>query len=288
MKNPVLVTGATSAVGKEIVKQLVERGARVRAMVYDLRKVDDMSIPGVEYIVGDLRKEEDVRLALSGADKVYLITPLAKDMVEMTRSLVCIARAEGVGNIVRQTVIDRGVDLTYEFWRKHRECDEIVRRSLMDHTFIRSNQLMQNFIKFNDRTIRAEGVFRKPCGNGRTSFIDAYDVAASAAVVLDGNWHDGKTYTLTGPEPLSNSDVAAELSKATGKDVRYEDVPPEKARTGMTDEGYETWLADGLLEMYKVESESKAAFISGDVEKLTGRKPRRFGQFASDNALLFR
>ncbi|MCE5296579.1 MAG: NmrA family NAD(P)-binding protein [Euryarchaeota archaeon] len=288
MKNPVLVTGATSAVGKELVKFLVDRGARVRAMVFDLRKVDDMSTPGVDYMVGDLRKEEDVRLGLTGADKVYLITPLVKDMVEITKTVVSVAQDEGVRKIVRQTVLDCGVDRRYEFWMKHRVCDELVKRSMMDHTFIRSNQLMQNFIRYNGRTIKTEGVIRKPCGDGHTSFVDAYDVAAAAAVALDGNWHDGRTYSLTGPEPLSNAEVAAELSKAAGKEVRYEDVTPEKARAELIDEGYGTWLADGLMEMYKVEASGKAAFVSGDVEKLTGRKPRRFEQFAQENASAFR
>jgi len=288
MKNPVLVTGATSAVGRNVVRSLAERGTRVRAMVQDMRKVEDAGLPGVDIRIGDLRDEEQVRTALRGVDKVYLITPLTKEMPDMTRMIVRAAEEEGVRKIVRQSVIDCGVDRRFEFWKKHRECENIVKRSSMQTTCLRLNQLMQSFIKFNGASVKAEGVIRKPCGNGFTSYLDAYDAASVAATVLDGNWYDGKTFTLTGPEPLSNDEVAMELAKATGKDVRYVDIDPATARKELIDAGYGTWYADGMMEMYKVEMESYASMVTCDVERITGCPPRRFGQFAKENASAFR
>jgi uncharacterized protein YbjT (DUF2867 family) len=284
MKNPVLVTGATSVVGKEVVRSLVERGTRVRAMIFDVQKADDMNMPGVDIVIGDMRKEEDVRFAMNGIDKIYFITPLVKDMADITRSVVKTAKSEGVGMIVRQSVIDCGVDQRFEFWKMHRECEEIVKRSLIAHTFLRLNQLMQNFIRFSGTSIKMESAFRKPCGEGRTNFIDAIDAGACGAAVVDGNFYEERTFTLTGPAPLSNFDIAAELTKAIGKEVRYDDVDPAKAREELIDAGYGTWLADGMMEMYKVEMESRASLVSNDVERLIGKKPRSFAQFALDNA----
>lgn len=288
MKNPVLVTGATSPVGKYLVKFLVGRGTRVKAMVYDMRKAEGLEDAGVEIFVGDLRDEEDVRLAMKEVDKVYLITPLVKDMADITRTVVKIAESEGVRKIIRQSLIDCGVDLLYEFWKKHRECDEIVRRSMMDHTFVRLNQLMQGFLKFNGRGIKEEGVIAKPCGEGRTSFVDAYDVAEAASLIIDGNWHEGKTYTLTGPEALSNKEVAERMSHVLGKPVRYEDIDEAKARTFLIDEGYGSWFADGFMEMYEVERRGLASTVTSDIERLIGRRPRRIESFIKENVEILR
>jgi uncharacterized protein YbjT (DUF2867 family) len=70
-------------------------------------------------------------------------------------------------------------------------------------------------------------------GSAKVSYIDLRDIAAVAVTVLSKPGHEGKKYVLTGPEALSNSDIAAKFSIALSKKVQYFDVTPEQAEESM-------------------------------------------------------
>ena len=105
--------------------------------------------------------------------------------------------------------------------------------------------------------------------------------------VLTEDGHEGKTYTLTGPASISFHDVAAGLSTALGKQVKYVDVPLEAGRQAMVGMGLPEWIADAFGEYFKAFSEDYGDFTTPDVENVSGHTARSYETFARDFAQVF-
>jgi len=117
--------------------------------------------------------------------------------------------------------------------------------------------------------------------------IDPRDVAATAAAVLSGDGHEGRTYLLTGPEAVSFGDVAQALSLGTGRPIAYVDVPEDAARAGLVSAGMPHWLVTQLIGAFALARAGGYLETSDSVRALTGRSPRTVAQFAQDHAGAF-
>jgi nucleoside-diphosphate-sugar epimerase len=125
-------------------------------------------------------------------------------------------------------------------------------------------------------------------GDGKVSHIDIRDIAAMAVKALTENGHEGKAYTLTGPEALSNARVAEILSEDTGREIRYVDLPPEQFKQALLAAGVPEWSANALIDLQLLYRRGGANAVTRDVEELLGRKPITFEQFSRDYADAFR
>jgi uncharacterized protein YbjT (DUF2867 family) len=256
-------------------------------MIFDLGRKDELRLPNVELVWGDLRDEDTVRAAMQDVDKVYLAIPLAKDMLEIAKLVVREAENAGVRAVVRQSSFgaEQGVTMAH---RLHRECEKVVQASIMGHTILRPNQLMQGFSRYFADEIKESGELRRPVGQGRTSHIDAFDVGRAAAFVLDGNWHNGRKYCLTGPKALSDAEVAKELSSRLGREVRAVDADPEEAYAALLRRTGDDWKAKAMMQVLEMERASLLSPVTNDLKALTGSGPRSFAQFLDDNLASFR
>ena len=117
--------------------------------------------------------------------------------------------------------------------------------------------------------------------------MDVRDIAAVAAKTLTEAGHEGKAYTITGPESLSHADVAEKLSAVLGKKVNFVDISPEAFKQAMLGMGAAEWLADGLNELYADWRKGSVSAVSSAVTDVTKRKPIPFDQFARDHAIAF-
>ena len=147
---------------------------------------------------------------------------------------------------------------------------------------------MQNTIGHFADSIRRYGSFRAPQGGGRVSTVDARDVAAVAARVLTQSPLVNACLDLTGPEALSNHDIAGVLGRALGREIRYFDTEPGETRATLLAQGLSVWLTDIIMELYDLSSRDGAARISPDVASVLGRAPTPFRVFAADHADAFR
>jgi uncharacterized protein YbjT (DUF2867 family) len=114
------------------------------------------------------------------------------------------------------------------------------------------------------------------------------DIAAVAVKTLTEDWHEGKAYTLTGPEALTNARVAEILSEDTGREIRYVDLPLDQFKQALLAAGVPEWSANALIELEQFYRRGGASAVTGDVEQLLGRKPISFEQFSRDYAEVFR
>jgi uncharacterized protein YbjT (DUF2867 family) len=173
------------------------------------------------------------------------------------------------------------------FPRLHRDVEERIEAYGIPYTFLRPNSFMQNML-MQAGSIRAHGAFYGAMDNARASYVDVRDVAAVAAAVLTTSGHERKAYSLTGPEALTQNEMAAQLSQATGRTIKYVDLPSMAMKLGMMSTGIDPWTTDAILDLQRVYREGKWNEVSPDVERLTGRPAGAFAQFTRDYADQFK
>ena len=118
--------------------------------------------------------------------------------------------------------------------------------------------------------------------------VDARDVAAVAAeIAASPALHAGKTYRLTGPEPISNYDVAAMLSRLLSRTITYREITFEENRDAMIRAGVPASIAEMNAQAFSLTAEGDAEWATQDVPALLGRPAHTFEQFAADHATNF-
>jgi uncharacterized protein YbjT (DUF2867 family) len=282
----ILVTGATGTIGREVVRQLSAAGQTVRALVHSAAKTGDVQGPGVERAVADFGQREALRAALAGVDRLFLVSPADKPATIAAQEdpVVQEAKRAGVRHIVKLSVIGANMDRPIELGRWHREAEQVVEASGIPWTFLRPNFFMASFAVYMGATIRTEGAFYAPAGDGRISMIDPVDIAACAVAAFADSSHQGRAYDLTGAEALSLTQAAERLSRACGKTIRYVDLPDDAYRGALLGAGLIPRFVDAYIQFWDIVKAGYAAAISPAVEQLTGSKPRTLDDWARDNA----
>ncbi|GHA70593.1 SDR family oxidoreductase [Pontibacter akesuensis] len=286
MHTTILVTGATGTVGREVIKQLsmLEDDIRVRAGVHSVITGENLKrLPGVEISEMDFENPESLHAAFTHADKLLMIAPFTDDQVTMEKTLVDEAKRTGVKHIVKLSSMGADEEPGILLGRWHREIERYIEDSGINYTFLRPTSFMQNFIEYDAGSIKQEGRFYQPTGEGKVCYVDARDIAAVGVEALLGEGHEGKIYDITGPEALSNYDVAQLMSEVTGKQVEYVDVPEPAAREAMLAQHVPAWMADALLELYGVYRNGNGSQATDTVAQLTGRQPHTMRQFLQDH-----
>jgi uncharacterized protein YbjT (DUF2867 family) len=278
----ILVIGGTGHVGSEVIKQLAQRGASVRALV---RKQDATTkMPeGVEIIQGDLLDPVSVRKALDGVDKLYLLNAVAPD--ELTQGLIAydLAKKQKLKQIVYHSVfkVEKFKDVPH--FASKLAIETALREFDLPFTIIRPNYFYQNDASLKD-VITMAGVYPMPLGAPGVSAVDTRDIAEAAAISLTSKGHLGRTYNLNGPQVLSGAKVASIWSGLLGKEIRYPgedlDAFEEQMRKNAP-----SWSAFDIRMMFQGYLERGFAAEDGDVEiltKLLGHPPRRYEEFATE------
>ena len=166
----------------------------------------------------------------------------------------------------------------------HRPIEKAIESCGIAWTFLRPNGFMQNIVTYMGKTIKSEGVFYSAIGEAKISHVDVRDIAAVAVKTLTEPGHEGKAYTLSGPEALTYTDIATELSKVLGRSISHISLSPSDLKSGMLAAGSPEDYADMLLDLDRYYREQQAGHITKDIKQVTGRDPIRFEQYARDCA----
>ena len=284
MSKPVLVTGATGTIGRNVAKRLSERGVSVRAAVRDQAKARK-ELADLALTPFDFENEKTFSGALEGVEKVFLLPPLLPNQLEVMNRFVDAAKRAGVRHIVKLSAIgvDDATQPTAVKW--HSANEQHIRESGVAFTFLRPNSFMQNFVTYFPPR---NGAIYLPWGNGTASFVDTRDIASVAAKVLTSEGHGGRIYTLTGPATLGIAELAIILSQVTGREFKYVDLPEAAARDGMLQAGVPQWQVELVMELHAINKQNRWSAVTSDIEKVTGTPPTHFAQFARDHADKFR
>jgi uncharacterized protein YbjT (DUF2867 family) len=282
------VTGATGLNGKELLRRLSANGVAVRALARNPARAEAIAaLPHVEIVQGDMARPETLAAALLGVDRAMLISSSDPAMLDVQSNFIDAARKAGVKHVVKLSGIMPDLNSAFRFARMHGEIEKRLEASGMAFTHLRAGEFMPAYFR-QIPNITAKGAMFLPMQDARIALIDVGDIAEIAAKVLTGSGHEGKVYPLTGPEALTMTEVAAKLSTATGKTIRYVNVPPEDARKAQLAAGMPPYLADALFELFAERRNGKESKVWPDAATLLGRRPTSFDQFASRNAAVFR
>ncbi len=272
----VLVTGATGNIGSGLVPALRAAGVNVRALVHDESKAHPLTDAGVEVVFGDLDKPETLEAAVAGVSKIYLLTWNGPTALQQANNVIRAAKAVDSPLIVRQSGF--GPEKS-RIIKHHLEVEDNLKSSGLPYTILSPTFFMQNTM-MAAQTVASDGAVYMPMKNGKLGMVDVRDIVDVAVKLLTEEGHQGKTYTLTGPESISFHHVAAVLSRVVGKEVKYVDVPLEAGRQAMIGMGVPEWIAEGFGELFDGFSENWADLVYNDVEHLTGHPARSYEQFA--------
>ena len=284
----ILVTGATGTVGRELVRELSGQGATFRAMVRKVADRDALERIGVVAVMADYREADRLAAAMDGVEQVYLIGPADPPHVSQEGAVLDAARQAGVRHIVKQSAMAAHDMSACAFKRWNGMVERQLMQSGLAYTILRPTGFMQNFVNYDAVRIAADAAVRAPLRDARVSWIDVRDIAAAAAAVLGEEGHDGRVYDLSGPEALSHHDVAAKLSAATGREIRYEPLSDAEWFRQMCSRGLPRAAARSMLSLYQAYREADPGPVTGWVEILTGRSPRDFDAFVREHADRFK
>ncbi len=262
----ILITGASGTVGHEVLKQALALGLNIRA-TFQSSAVASKAPAGLEGVIMDYNKPETIRTALRGVEKIFLVGPSVRDLPALEANFIKEVRATGRQHIVKLSALGGRESM---FPSGHRDSED-----------------MQNLVNYNAGTIRTQNAFYGSQGKGAVSLVDIRDIAAVTVIVLAATGHEGKSYSLTGGEALTNEQVAEKISRVARREITYKDLPPVEFKKALVSSGTQEWSVDALVDLQLLYREGKASLLTDDVERLTGRKPKTFDQFARDYAFAF-
>jgi len=247
-----------------VVRLLREQGAQVRAG----SRTGDMRF--------DWSDPDTWGPAVAGVDRMYLMAPHETPVDE---SFVAQAVEHGVRRIV--LLSSRGIEEMAD--ERLLGAERLVRESGADWTIVRPDWFNQNFDEGFFRPAVLAGALALPIGETKQAFVDADDIAAVVAVLLTQDGHEGRTYELTGPEPLSFAGALAMISHASGRAVRFggedDDYLAQQRALGAPDEQTRAEIA-----AYATLRAAGDARTTDDVRRVSGREPKSFADYAAEAA----
>lgn len=264
--SPILVIGSTGKTGRRIAQRLSEKDHAVR---HGSRQSD----PPFDW-------EDRVTWApaLDGVRSVYisyypdLAVPGAADTI---RALTAQAVAAGVQHLV--LLSGRGE-------QEAQACEQIVKDAGADWTILRASWFSQNFSEGYLRDPVLAGDVALPAGDTPEPFVDVDDIADVAVAALTEVGHAGQLYELTGPRMLTFAEAVAEVAAASGREIRFTDMPREAYAAALTDAGLPgdvVWLVDYL---FATVLDGRNAHLTDGVQRALGRPPKDFRDYARETA----
>ena len=287
----ILVTGAAGKTGSAVVKQMLDRGFPVRALV---RRKDKRSALleslGADVVVGDLLDLDAVRAAVAGVRRIYFVYPPQGELlVEATTIIAVAARAAGVETLVNMSQISAREDSKSPLARQHWLSEHILDWADIGAVHIRPTFFAENLIIMGAEMVASEGKLYLPYGAEKHAPVAAADIARVVSGILAHPAdHVGERYVVTGPRNLSLTEMAGVMSQELGKPVDYVDLPVEAWGEVLSRvEG----MTDSLVAHLKaVAVDHQNGIFRGEtnvVERIGGQPPQALDAFIREHRKLF-
>lgn len=281
----ILVTGATGTVGRNVVEQLVNRGADVRALV---RAPSKASLPAsVDVVQGDMLDVDSLRSAFSGVSTLFLLNAVVSD--EYTQALIAlnVAREAGIERIVYLSVIHSDIYVNVPHFAGKFGVERMIEQMGLNATVLRPAYYMDNEITIKDVVI-GNGFYPMPIGDKGLAMIDARDVGEVAAIELIRREQSTtplplNRINLVGPDTLTGAGAATIWRDVLGRPIAY---------PGDDTAGFEqnlrqfmpSWMAFDMRLMAERFLSDGMIPDAGDVDRLTavlGRPPRSYRDYVA-------
>jgi uncharacterized protein YbjT (DUF2867 family) len=275
----ILIAGASGNIGSALVANLKQAGVPFETM---------SSREGAGSRVARFEDRASLQRAFAGIDTLFVVLPLVPNKLELAANVAAAAKAAGVKHIVRSSGAGADPAAGFALPRLQGQVDAMLADTGIATTFLRPAGFMQNYTTFLAGMVKS-GTLVLASGDAAQSLIDARDIADVASVVLQQPAaHAGHAYTLTGGEAQTDTERGAILGAAIGRPIHTQFISPEAAVQSMQGMGFPPALVEWMDSLNRLVAMGYAAGVSPDVQKLLGRAPRRFADFAQQHAAVWR
>lgn len=268
----ILVIGASGTVGSELSRLLA---AQNEAVV----KATSRKPAAADQVQVDLVSQAGLKAAFNGVDRAFFLAPPGHANQEaLLAPLIDEAKARGLKKVVLMTAMGANADEAAPM----RKAERRLEASGLAYNIVRPNWFMQNFNTFWLHGIQTSGQILLPVGTAKGSYIDARDIAAVAARLLTSEEFANHDFDLTGPRALDHAEVAAILTRATGKAIVFQDITPEAMLQGLLGAGLPKDYAEFLVLILGFFKAGYAERTTDAVQQITGQAPRTIEHYARD------
>lgn len=245
----IAITGSTGQLGRLVINRLKAKqlAADTIALARSRGKASDL---GVEVREADYARPETLEPALAGVDTLLLISSSEVGRrAPQHANVIAAAKKAGVKRIVYTSMLHADTS-PLNLAGEHNQTEAMLKESGVPHTLLRNGWYTENYTASVPAAL-ANSAFYGSAGEGRISSAPRADYAEAAAIVLTSDGHAGKVYELAGDQAYTLADLAAEISRQTGRSIPYVNLPESEYAAALKRAG----LPDGLA----------AAFASWDV-----------------------
>jgi len=285
----ILVTGATGQYGAKAIEHLLNKGVEaphISALVRDAAKGQKLQDQGIELRVGDYTNADSLEKAFQGVDTLLLVSSNDRGAVENRTAhhvnVIKAAKAAQVKHLVYTSFVTKPAfqdSAIAGFLTSHAETEQFLKDSGLTYTILQNSIYLEMIPLFAGAQVAETGVILFPAQEGKASWVLREELAEAAANVLTTEGHENKTYVLANTEATSFQDIARDLSRRLGKDIRYQSPPVEEFQATLKQASvpevyidlFTTWASAVAQGMMDVQDSTLAAFL--------GRKPTTTAQF---------
>ena len=261
-----LVLGGSGKTGRRVAERLTAKG-------HEVRIGSRSAVPSFDW---DNEKGWDACLKdVTTAYITYapdLAMPGAQDAIQ------------AFANLAKRRGLKRLVLLSGRGEEEAQACERIVQNAGLEWTIVRASWFNQNFSEGAFIDMVLSGAITLPAGDQVEPFVDVDDIADVAVAALTENHHNEQIYEVTGPRLMTFADVAADLSRATGRKIAYVDVPHDAFVSEIANSGAPkdvVWMLDYL---FSTVLDGRNAHLSDGVQRALGRPPKDFADYTRDVA----
>lgn len=283
MSGSLVVTGAAGTLGKLVVELLVQHGAGERVVAVTRRPaaLADFAARGVQVRAGDFDDPASLEAAFAGVSRALVISTDALDKpghrVAQHETAFKALAARGAEHISYTSIVNP-LDSRILLSKDHAASEAALARTGVPFTSLRDNIYSQMLLDSAKRAL-ASGSLVDARGDGRVAYVSREDVAAVAAAVLLAPPPGNQLLDVTGPESLSSADIARLLAEVGGRPVAHQSIPLEALVEGMVQHGLPRPVAEIYASFDAGIAAGEAAGVTDTVERLTGKKPEKLGDF---------
>jgi uncharacterized protein YbjT (DUF2867 family) len=279
MQPMIFVSGATGNVGFQVAKALLAQGTGLRVGDIDPQLAKERIGGGVEAVEFRFGATSTYTAAFAGTDQMFLMRPpQISNVKKVMFPAMDAAKKAGVKHFVFLSII--GVE--HNTHVPHYKIEQRLREMDVDYTFLRCSFFMQNLNTTHRAEISERNELFIPAGRARTSFLDVRDIGAVAALVLTQPGHAKQAYDLTGPEALDYYQTANLFTEVLGRKITYRNPSPLRYILRRLSMGAPLAFALITAWLYSSTRKGMAEPVTGEVERLLGRKPTALKQYILD------
>lgn len=310
----IFVTGGTGIVGHRVAKKLLDAGyPMVRLGAHHPDALEDLNKLGAEVADFGWDREYTYDKALHGVKSVLCTVNYAKDWQKHFPKFLEACKKAGVRHFVKMSFYHARISgdpfQEVPLVKAHGDCDELLVQTLtpkefpvmegtmdvavdfsvphMSYTILYASHFMSNPFTFQGPELRRDekpATFFGASGNHGVNYVSPNDIAdVVVRVLLEPRSYYNKEFTLTGPESITDQQVAGLLSKHLNKPIMYVDQPLREFKTELRSGGDPDWMVQDLVALEKIKAtgteENELNFPTDDIEKISGHKAQSFQEY---------